>query len=137
MTSNTLQRICDRRKKDVQQSQKDVSIEQLKSGGDFKNPTRGFVKSIRDRMADNQPALITEIKKASPSRGVIRENFDPVDHAIKLENSGAACLSVLTEPVDFMGSDSYMQNARAACALPVLRKDFIVDEWQIYETELI
>ena len=94
---------------------------------------RDFVAAIRGRVANGQAAVIAEIKKASPSRGVIRADFRPADIARAYEAAGAACLSVLTDREFFQGSAEYLVAARAACALPVLRKDFMVDPWQIYE----
>ncbi len=96
-------------------------------------PTRDFVAAIRAKIAAGKPAVIAEIKKASPSKGVIRENFNPADIAASYAEHGAACLSVLTDEQFFQGSAAYLQQARAACELPVLRKDFIVDEYQIYQ----
>ncbi|MGL1833134.1 indole-3-glycerol phosphate synthase TrpC [Rhodocyclaceae bacterium SMB388] len=94
---------------------------------------RDFVAAVRDRIANGQPAVIAEIKKASPSRGVIRADFRPAEIARAYEAAGAACLSVLTDREFFQGSADYLEAARAACALPVLRKDFMVDPWQVYE----
>lgn len=94
---------------------------------------RDFVTAIRSRVANGQTAVIAEIKKASPSRGVIRADFRPAEIARTYEAAGAACLSVLTDREFFQGSAEYLVAARAACALPVLRKDFMVDPWQIYE----
>ncbi|MDH2918730.1 MAG: indole-3-glycerol phosphate synthase TrpC, partial [Sideroxydans sp.] len=96
-------------------------------------PTRDFVAAIRAKIAAGKPAVIAEIKKASPSKGIIRENFNPADIAASYAEHGAACLSVLTDEQFFQGSATYLQQARAACELPVLRKDFIVDEYQIYQ----
>jgi indole-3-glycerol phosphate synthase len=96
-------------------------------------PTRDFVAAIRAKIAAGKPAVIAEIKKASPSKGVIREIFNPADIAASYAEHGAACLSVLTDEQFFQGSATYLQQARAACQLPVLRKDFIVDEYQIYQ----
>jgi indole-3-glycerol phosphate synthase len=98
---------------------------------------RGFVKSIESKVTANQSAVIAEIKKASPSKGLIRENFIPADIARSYEEGGAACLSVLTDIDFFQGSDLYLQQARNACQLPVLRKDFVIDPYQIYEARLI
>lgn len=92
---------------------------------------RGFIQSIKSKLANNQPAVIAEIKKASPSKGVIRESFDPAAIATTYAAHGAACLSVLTDVQFFQGSSDYLRQARAACALPVLRKDFIIDPYQV------
>ncbi len=100
-------------------------------------PARGFVQAIKRDIANNRPAVIAEIKKASPSRGIIRENFDPEAIAISYANAGATCLSVLTDEKYFKGSDEYLQTARAACDLPALRKDFIVDAYQVYEARAL
>lgn len=94
---------------------------------------RDFVAAMRTRLARGQPAVIAEIKKASPSKGVLREHFVPADIASAYAEHGAACLSVLTDESFFQGSAVYLQQARAACALPVLRKDFMVDAYQVFE----
>lgn len=94
---------------------------------------RPFVGAMEAKLANNESAVIAEIKKASPSKGVIREHFVPSEIAVSYEKGGAACLSVLTDSEFFQGSTAYLQQARAACGLPVIRKDFIVDAYQIYE----
>ncbi|MDX8379696.1 MAG: indole-3-glycerol phosphate synthase TrpC [Gallionella sp.] len=96
-------------------------------------PVRDFVAAIRAKISAGQSAVIAEIKKASPSKGVLRSDFNPAKIAESYEKQGAACLSVLTDVQFFQGSSVYLQQARAACALPVLRKDFMVDEYQIYQ----
>jgi indole-3-glycerol phosphate synthase len=94
---------------------------------------RDFVGAIRTKIAANQPAVIAEIKKASPSKGVIREDFRPAEIAATYAAHGAACLSVLTDELYFQGSPEYLKQARAACDIPVLRKDFMIDPYQVYE----
>lgn len=94
---------------------------------------RDFIGAIRTKIAANQPAVIAEIKKASPSKGVIREDFRPAEIAATYAAHGAACLSVLTDELYFQGSPEYLKQARAACDIPVLRKDFMIDPYQVYE----
>lgn len=95
---------------------------------------RGFKQALIKKKAENRPGVIAEIKKASPSKGVIRENFNPADIARSYAAAGASCLSVLTDQQYFQGSEDDLRKARAACILPVIRKDFILDPWQVYES---
>jgi indole-3-glycerol phosphate synthase len=100
------------------------------------SPARGFANRVT-ALAASGPAVIAEVKKASPSAGVIREDFRPADIAASYQQAGAACLSVLTDEQYFQGCDDYLLQARQACSLPVLRKDFMVDSWQIHESRAI
>ena len=98
---------------------------------------RGFIQAIEAKRAGQQPAVIAEIKKASPSKGVLRQNFDPVAIARSYESGGAACLSVLTDAEFFLGSEAFLMQARENCSLPVIRKDFIIDPYQVVESRAI
>ena len=98
---------------------------------------RGFISAIENKIAAGKAAVIAEIKKASPSKGVLRENFKPADIAQSYEKHGAACLSVLTDADYFQGCNAYLQEARSACSIPVLRKDFTIDHYQVYEARAI
>jgi len=99
--------------------------------------TRGFALAMHERIATGDAAVIAEIKKASPSRGVIRADFNPADIAVSYEFGGATCLSVLTDVDFFQGADAYLQQAREACTLPVLRKDFTIDPYQVHEARVL
>ena len=108
-------------------------LPEVRAEAEAQPEARDFVGAIRKKLAAGQPAVIAEIKKASPSKGVIRADFQPAEIAVSYEQHGAACLSVLTDRQFFQGAPAYLQAARAACGLPVLRKDFLVDVYQVYE----
>ncbi|MBU3623378.1 indole-3-glycerol phosphate synthase TrpC [Polynucleobacter sp. AP-Latsch-80-C2] len=98
---------------------------------------RGFINSINQKIVSGKAGVITEIKKASPSKGILRENFNPAEIARSYEQHGSACLSVLTDVDYFQGCNAYLQEAHAACSIPVLRKDFTIDPYQVYEARAI
>ena len=114
-----------------------LPIDELVDRSRSVSPPRGFVNAIESRIASDRPAVICEIKKASPSKGVIREDFDPGAIALSYARAGASCLSVLTDERYFQGHDRFIEEARAACPLPVLRKDFIIHPYQVHESRLI
>lgn len=128
-----LKKIIAHKVQEVHQRRQLVSNEELMQAALTASPVRPFVGSMREKLANNQSAVIAEVKKASPSRGVIREHFVPSEIAKSYEQGGAACLSVLTDSEFFQGSTEYLKEARAACNLPVIRKDFIIDAYQLYE----
>jgi indole-3-glycerol phosphate synthase len=132
-TGTVLDKILARKAEEVAAAKADMALERLRS--ELPDTTcRGFVRSLNRKLAQGEPAIIAEVKKASPSKGVIREDFDPQAIAHSYSQAGAACLSVLTDNDFFQGAPEYLQAARLACDLPVLRKDFIIDEYQVYET---
>lgn len=137
MSSQILATILQRKAEEVDMRQRQVSLASQEARARVALPTRGFYQALKRRVDKSQAAVIAEIKKASPSKGVIRENFVPADIARSYEKAGAACLSVLTDVDFFQGCDSYLQEARFACNLPVLRKDFVIDPYQIIEARAI
>ncbi|AVP96909.1 indole-3-glycerol phosphate synthase TrpC [Ahniella affigens] len=135
--SDILERILARKREEVAARSAVVAMADVQARAMDQLPTRGFAQAIATRVAARQPAVIAEVKKASPSKGVMRERFVPAEIAQQYEAGGAACLSVLTDVDFFQGSDAYLQQARAACQLPVLRKDFTIDAYQIYEARAL
>ncbi|MEO7916538.1 MAG: indole-3-glycerol phosphate synthase TrpC [Dokdonella sp.] len=135
--SDILQKILSRKVEEVAERRARVSLDELLARCAGAPPTRGFAAALEDTVADGRAAVIAEVKKASPSQGVIRAHFDPAAIARSYETGGAACLSVLTDADFFQGSESYLQEARDACSLPVLRKDFTIDPYQLYEARVI
>ena len=131
--SDILQKILAAKRAEVDQSRASIPIDQLEKRAAAASPPRGFEAALRARVARKTPAVIAEIKRASPSRGVLRQDFNPAEIARSYETGGAACLSVLTDREFFQGAPEHLAAARAACALPVLRKDFIFDSYQILE----
>ncbi|USE35606.1 indole-3-glycerol phosphate synthase TrpC [Endozoicomonas sp. SCSIO W0465] len=132
-----LNKIIARKHEEVAVRSHSRPLDQVKTLAGQNTPTRGFAHSLRLRVEQQQAAIIAEIKKASPSQGIIRAHFKPAEIAKRYEASGACCLSVLTDHDFFQGSEHYLQAARDACSLPVLRKDFMVDPYQIYEARMI
>ncbi len=135
--ADILQRILDRKAEEIAERSARVPLDALRARLVDAPPTRGFAAAVEAKRAAGLPAVIAEVKKASPSKGVIRAEFDPPAIARSYEAGGAACLSVLTDIDFFQGADAYLQQARAACALPVLRKDFTVDVYQIVEARVL
>ena len=131
--SDILTRILAVKSEEVQAARAARSLNDVMSAARDAAPARDFVGALRAKIAAERPAVIAEIKKASPSRGVIREDFDPAAVAESYERHGAACLSVLTDTQFFKGRIEDLKLARGACALPVLRKDFMIDSYQVHE----
>ena len=136
-TPDILKRILSRKSEEVAERKADVSEADLRRQAEAQPPTRGFYNAIRTRIDDGKPAVIAEIKKASPSKGTLRNPFDPAAIAESYAANHATCLSVLTDTDFFQGSDADLKAARGACSLPVLRKDFIIDPYQVYESRAI
>ena len=140
--SDILEKIVATKKIEIAQNQKILSLanqreQALANNLDALLKPRGFIRSIEQKIAMGNAGVITEIKKASPSKGVLRENFIPAQIAQSYEKHGAACLSVLTDIEYFQGCNDYLQQARSACSIPVLRKDFTIDPYQVYEARAI
>ena len=132
-----LEKILARKAEEIAARRAVVSLAELEQQAAAADPARGFAKALIEQARKKQPAVIAEIKKASPSKGVIRENFLPAEIAKSYQSGGATCLSVLTDIDFFQGSDQYLRDARAACNLPVIRKDFMIDPYQIVEARAL
>ncbi|TLX63076.1 indole-3-glycerol phosphate synthase TrpC [Stutzerimonas nosocomialis] len=132
-----LENILARKAVEVAQRKSQVSLDELERRASQADPVRGFASALLERAQRKAPAVIAEIKKASPSKGVLREQFEPAEIAVSYEAGGAACLSVLTDIDFFQGADVFLQQARGACALPVIRKDFLIDPYQVVETRAL
>jgi len=132
-----LQKILARKAEEVAERRARVNLAEVERLARSADAPRGFANALLERAKRKEPAVIAEIKKASPSKGVLREHFVPAEIARSYEAGGAACLSVLTDVDFFQGADAYLKEARAACALPVIRKDFMIDPYQIVEARAI
>jgi indole-3-glycerol phosphate synthase len=128
-----LERILAAKRAEIAAARARVTEEELRAQARAAAPARDFVAALRAK----RPAVIAEIKRASPSKGLLRENFDPAAIARSYEKAGAACMSVLTDTQFFQGSSAHLQQARAACGLPALRKDFLIDPYQAYESRAL
>ncbi len=137
MSSDILRTILARKADEIAERSARVPLAELVARAEVMPPTRGFARALQAAIANGDPAVIAEVKKASPSKGVIRPDFHPADIAVSYEFGGAACLSVLTDEDFVQGHDRYLQQARDACTLPVLRKDFTIDPYQVYEARTL
>ena len=135
--SDILKKIVAVKHEEIALAVKKKSLEAVRADAESRVLTRDFVGAIQQKIAAQEAAVIAEIKKASPSKGVLREDFMPADIAQSYAEHGAACLSVLTDVQFFQGSPDYLKQARASCDLPVLRKDFMVEPYQIYESRVM
>jgi indole-3-glycerol phosphate synthase len=132
-TPDILKKIVHRKVEEITARAERLSLAELRERAEQESATRGFADALAARVAGGGAAVIAEVKKASPSKGLLRADFDPAAIAASYERGGATCLSVLTDVDFFQGADAYLVQARGACALPVLRKDFIIDPYQVYE----
>ena len=135
--TDILQRILTRKTEEIAERSARVPLAELAARVEGMPPTRGFAAAIEAKIDAGLPAVIAEVKKASPSKGVIRADFDVAAIARSYEAAGAACLSVLTDKDFFQGSEDFLRQARDACSLPILRKDFVIDPYQVYEARAI
>ncbi|GAB4346283.1 MAG: indole-3-glycerol phosphate synthase TrpC [Gammaproteobacteria bacterium] len=136
-TPDILKRILKRKREEIDERRARASLDELVARARDAAPVRGFAAALEARIAAGEAGVIAEIKRASPSRGIIRKDFRPAEIAAGYQRGGATCLSVLTDIDFFQGSDEHLKQARAACDLPVIRKDFIIDPYQLYEARAI
>ncbi|MGD9295828.1 MAG: indole-3-glycerol phosphate synthase TrpC [Chromatiales bacterium] len=136
-TPDILKKIVARKHEEISARSASVPMDDLKARHKLADAPRGFADAIQAKIDAGKSGVIAEIKRASPSKGVLRGDFRPADIARSYAANGAACLSVLTDIDFFQGKDAYLQEARAACSLPVIRKDFIIDPYQVYEARAI
>jgi indole-3-glycerol phosphate synthase len=134
LMSDILERIVAVKREEIAKAKLSFGLAAVRAAAHERRDVRGFEAALRRRVAQDRAAVIAEIKKASPSKGILREHFVPTQIAASYARHGAACLSVLTDEQFFQGSAAFLHDARAACELPVLRKDFIVDEYQVHES---
>ncbi|OED35507.1 indole-3-glycerol-phosphate synthase [Chromatiales bacterium (ex Bugula neritina AB1)] len=132
-TPDVLKKILARKAEEISESCEIESLAAVAQRASEASPVRGFLQSLQGRVSAGEPAVIAEVKKASPSKGIIRADFDPAAIAESYSQGGACCLSVLTDRDFFQGSPEFLQQARGVCELPVIRKDFIIDPYQVYE----
>lgn len=136
-TPDILVKILKRKQEEIAERSKKIPLKIMQQLAEQADKPRGFVDALSRKIADGQPGIIAEIKKASPSKGLLREDFQPAEIAKSYASHGAACLSVLTDRDFFQGHEEYLQQARKACDLPVIRKDFIIDPYQVFEARAI
>lgn len=130
--------ILARKREEITERSQHISLQMLERMATMAScPGRGFVAALERRINQGQPAVIAEIKKASPSKGILRADFHPTDIALSYARHGASCLSVLTDRDFFLGADDYLKDVRAACPLPVIRKDFLIDPYQVFEARVL
>ena len=132
-----LEEIIEHKLGEIAAAKDQISIAELESQFALVGSTRGFCQALRNKISAQPPAVIAEIKKASPSKGLIRQNFDPAEHAADYAANGATCLSILTDQKFFQGSNAFLRQARDACNLPAIRKDFVIDPYQIAESKVL
>lgn len=136
-TPDILKKIIARKKIEIEECRNNTSLDDMIAKSKYGLPTRGFYEALNNKSKRKESAVIAEIKKASPSRGVLRKDFNPIDIAKSYESGGATCLSILTDKDFFKGDNQYLIDAREAVNIPVLRKDFIIDPYQVYEARAI